>query len=55
MLRAPQKIEREGLKPSRFRVYSEKFFCSLLVGRDSNPDDRISGMETRPTKPLFIV
>jgi hypothetical protein len=34
---------------------SEKFFGSLLVGRDSNPDERMSGMETRPTKPLFIV
>jgi len=36
-------------------LYSEKFFGSLLVGRDSNPDERMSGMETRPTKRVFIV
>jgi hypothetical protein len=33
----------------------EKFFGSLLAGRDSNPDDHMSGMENRTTKPLFIV
>jgi hypothetical protein len=35
--------------------WSEKFFGSLLVGLDSNPDERMSGMETQPTKRLFIV
>ena len=34
---------------------SEMFFGALLAGRDSNPDECLSGMETRPTKPLFTV
>ncbi len=33
----------------------EKLFGSLPVGRDSNPDKRLSDMETRPTERLFIV
>jgi hypothetical protein len=34
---------------------SEKLSASPLLGRHSNADERMSGMETRPEKRLFIV
>ena len=38
-----------------FVLCYEKFSGLLLVGRDSNPDERLSGMETRSTQHLFTI